>query len=115
MVVRQNPKLFPPVLDFFRTDFKAANFKLEAEKIPSEIFEKKSFVVQRKKVTKIQPTEIYLQTLPQKYFVKKSWKKKVREKYSFETQKLSLISDLKLRIRIHDKDADNNTILNVLF
>ena len=38
MLVRQNPKLFQPVLDFFRTDFKSMNFESEAEKIPSEIF-----------------------------------------------------------------------------
>ena len=54
---KKKPKLALPVVDFFWSDFKAANFELEAEKIPSEIFEKTSFVVQRKKVAEIQPTE----------------------------------------------------------
>ena len=54
---KKNPKLALPVVDLFWSDFKAANFELEAEKITSEIFEKTSFVVQRKKVAEIQPTE----------------------------------------------------------
>ena len=124
MQVRQNLKLFQPVLYFFRTDFKSMNFELEAEKIPSEIFEKKSFVVQKRKVTEIQPAENLLQTLPKKSFVKKIMEEKVGKKYSLETQKLSfgafptlnignisLISNLKLRVKIQDKNADTNTIL----
>ena len=77
------------MLDIFRTHFEAMNFESEAGKAFSMIFEKQSFVVQKRKViiTEIQPAEKLLQTLPKKSFVKKSWKKKVGKKYS-------LISDL---------------------
>ena len=49
-LVRQNLKLFQPVLDFFRTEYKSMNFESEAEKISSEIFVKKSFVVKKEKL-----------------------------------------------------------------
>ena len=99
--------------------------KLGREKISSEIFATKSFVVKKRKVTETQPAKNLLQKLQtKKSNVKKSWKKKVGKKYSFETQKLSfgasstlnigntrLISSLKLRIKINDKDADTNKIM----
>ena len=89
---------------------------------------KKSFVVKNRKVTEPQTDENLLQKLPKKSNFKISWKKKVGKKYSFETQKLSfgasptlhignasLISDLKLRIKIHEKHTDPYTILKCVF
>ena len=49
MLVRQNPNVFQTVLDYFRTGYEAMNFESEAEKITSEIFVKKSFVVKKEK------------------------------------------------------------------
>ena len=49
MLVRQNPNVFQTVLDYFRTRYEAMNFESEAEKITSEIFVKKSFVVKKEK------------------------------------------------------------------
>ena len=80
------------MLDYFRTEYAAMNFESETE---------------------TQPAENFLQKLATKKLkVKKSWKKKIGDKYSFETQKLSFgasptltlgdtssISDLKLRIK----------------
>ena len=57
MLVRQIPKLFQPVLDFFRTGYKSMNFESEAEKISSEIFVRKSFVVKKRKVAEPQINE----------------------------------------------------------
>ena len=58
---------FQPVLNFFRPEYKSMNFELEAEKLSSEIFMKKSFVVKRRrKVTEPQTDENLLQKLPKK-------------------------------------------------
>ena len=54
------------------------NFELEAEKLSSEIFMKKSFVVKRRrKVTEPQTDENLLQKLLKKSNIKKTWKKKL--------------------------------------
>ena len=129
MLVRQNPNVFQTVLDLFSTGYEAMNFEMEAEKITFEIFVKKSFVVKKRKDTETQAAKNLLQKLlTKKSNVKKSWNKKVIKKYSFETHKLSfgasptvnigntsLISDLKLRIKIYEKDKDDNTILKFVF
>ena len=102
------------------------NFDSEAEKYLQRDLLRRVFCQKKKKRKAVQPqdAEISLQKLPTKKLnIKQSWKKKVGEKYSFETQKLSfrtsptlnigntsLLSDLKLRITIYEKDADNKII-----
>ena len=88
MLVRQNPKLFQPVLDFFRSGYKSMNFELEAEKISSEILKKKSFVVKKRKLKEPQTDESLPQKLLKKSNIKNHGRKKLAKK-EFETQKLS--------------------------
>ena len=47
-------KAFQPVLKSFRSEFKSMNFEVEAEKLSSEMFIKKSLIVKKRKATKPQ-------------------------------------------------------------
>ena len=50
ILVQQNPQVFQPVLDFFRSEYKAMNFESEAEKtIFSDIY-KEEFRCQKRRL-----------------------------------------------------------------
>ena len=79
------------------------NFESEAEKISSEIFMKKSFIVEKRKVTEpVKPSSKAFEEVRHK---------KIREEKVGE----NMVSELKWRIKIHEKGAVKNTIQKVLF
>ena len=62
ILVQQNPKAFQPVLKSFRSEFKSISFESEAEKLSSEMYIKKSFIVKKRKATKPQTDDNLLQS-----------------------------------------------------
>ena len=51
ILVQQKPQFYKPIFEFFRCENQSKTFESEAEKVPSEIFNKKSFIVNKRKTS----------------------------------------------------------------
>ena len=82
----QKPSYFEPVLKHYRSQSSSISFASEAEKIPTKILKKKSFIAKTTKlIDKKDENTAVLNEVPETHDKKSSCKKKVAEKYSFET------------------------------